>query len=251
MIKKFRDLMTETFVLLRSVPSLVITLFVIAVVGMNLLANKSINLNLDWLALDCGIVISWLLFLCLDIITKRFGPRAATIVSVFASVVNLLVCLIFFVASIVPGTWGESYVDGAQESINIALDNTFGGTWFILAGSTIAFVISAWVSNFTNWTVGKFFKKNPKSFGAYITRSYVSTGIGQFVDNLIFALIVSHFFFGWTLLQCVMCAFTGALVELLCETLFSPIGYRLNKHWEKNKVGQEYIDLYFKEEEEK
>lgn len=251
MIKKFKDLMTETFVLLRSVPSLVITLFVIAVVGMNLLANKSINLNLDWLALDCGIVISWLLFLCLDIITKRFGPRAATIVSVFASVVNLLVCLIFFVASIVPGTWGESYVDGAQESINIALDNTFGGTWFILAGSTIAFVISAWVSNFTNWTVGKFFKKNPKSFGAYITRSYVSTGIGQFVDNLIFALIVSHFFFGWTLLQCVMCAFTGALVELLCETLFSPIGYKLNKHWEKNKVGQEYIDLYFKEEEEK
>ena len=45
--------------LLRSVPSLFLTLFAASVVIMNLLANKSINLPWDWLALDCGIIVSW------------------------------------------------------------------------------------------------------------------------------------------------------------------------------------------------
>ena len=41
--------------LLRTVPPLLVTLMVLSVVGMNLLANKSINTGVDWLALDCGI----------------------------------------------------------------------------------------------------------------------------------------------------------------------------------------------------
>ena len=44
----------ETKVLLRSIPSLTMTLFVVSVVTMNLLANKSISLPISCLALDCG-----------------------------------------------------------------------------------------------------------------------------------------------------------------------------------------------------
>ena len=74
-------------------------------------------------------------------------------------------------------------------------------------------------------------------------RTYISTAIGQFVDNLVFALIVSHTFFGWSLLQCITCAITGAIVELLLEVIFSPVGYRVCKQWEKEHVGQNYIDF--------
>ena len=49
--------------------------------------------------------------------------------------------------------------------------------------------------------------------------------IGQFVDNLVFAFMVSFVFFAWTPLQCVTCALTGAIVELLFEIIFSPLGY--------------------------
>ena len=54
-------------------------------------------------------------------------------------------------------------------------------------------------------------------------------------DNLIFALLVSKLFFGWTLLQCVTCALTGAVMELLFEVVFSPLGYRLSRQIMKER----------------
>ena len=80
-----------------------------------------------------------------------------------------------------------------------------------------------------------------KNFGTFALRSYVSTFIGQFVDNLVFALVVSHTLFGLSLLQCMICAVTGAAAELLFEVVFSPIGYNVTKAWERDGVGSEYF----------
>ena len=214
--------------LVQSVPPITLTLLCLSVVGMNLLANKSINTGLDWLALDCGILLSWLTFLSLDVMTHCFGPRAATAGSLVALGANLLMAGIFFVASIVPGVWGESFVPGSEDLLNQALNNTFGGTWFILLGSSIAFVTSSVVNNFCNYGIGRLLGFR-EGFGTFATRSYVSTFIGQFVDNIVFALIVSRTFFGWTLLQCFTCALTGALLELVFEVFFSPLGYQISR----------------------
>lgn len=210
--------------LLRSVPPLVTSLLVLAVVGMNLLANKSIDTGVDWLAMDCGILFSWLAFLSMDILTHTCGPRAATAVSMTALALNLIMAFLFFLASRIPGVWGESFVEGHEELLNTALDNTLGGTWFIILGSAVAFAASAIVNNFVNYGVGKLLPNNV-GFGVFALRAYVSTFVGQFADNLIFALLVSRLFFNWTLPQCVTCAVTGAVLELLCEVVFSPIGY--------------------------
>ena len=231
----------EVSVLLRSIPSLTMTLFIVSVITMNLLANKSINLPFSFMALDCGIVVSWLSFLCMDVITKHFGPKAATQASLVAVLVNLGMCLVFFLASKIPGVWGESYVEGSEAIINGALDGTIGGTWYVLFGSTIAFIVSAIVNNYTNSMLGKI-SNNNSNFKSYAFRSYVSTGIGQFCDNLTFALIVSHQFFGWTLVQCVVCAFTGMIVETLCEVIFSYPGFKILQNWQKDKVGREYFE---------
>lgn len=233
----------EFTVLLRSVPGALTAFFVLSVFAMNLLANKSINLPVDWLALDCGILVSWFVFLAMDIVTKHFGAKAATELSVFAIAVELVFCLIFFLASLIAGTWSASYVAGSEEAINNALDGTFGGTWYVLAGSTAAFVVSAFVNNFTNAGIGKFFAKKPDGAAAYFCRSYISTAIGQFVDNMIFSLLVSHFFFGWSLLQCVTCSLTGMVAELICEALFSGVGYAVCGKWKKEKVGEKYFEI--------
>ena len=229
---------TETKILLRSIPATVVTLFAISVVCMNLLANKTL-IQLDWIALDGGILISWLSFMCMDIITKHFGPKASTIISLHAVAINLLTCLIFFVASIIPSN-ANDYT---------AFDGIFGATWFVLLGSTVAFLASALINNFLNYTIGKCFRKNPDGKLAYAMRSYVSTFIGQFLDNFIFSVIVFVFFapifwngFCWTVLQCAMCALTGAVAELLMEIFFSPIGYRITKKWRAENVGKEYFD---------
>ena len=234
----FKKEKEETAILLRCIPATVMTLFVVSVVCMNLLANKTL-LQLEWIALDGGILISWLSFMCMDIITKHFGPKASNKITVMAAGVNLLCCLIFFVASAIPSNAGNYN----------AFNGIFGGTWFILLGSTMAFLCSAVINNFLNWTIGRLFRKNPNGKLAYGTQTYVSTFIGQFLDNFIFSVIVFVWFapifwngFHWTVLQCAMCALTGAVAELLMEVLFSPIGYRIVRKWTKNAVGKEYLD---------
>lgn len=228
----------------KSVPAYVTVPFVLAVFCMNLLANKSIEGLPDWLALDCGIVVSWVAFLSMDIVVKRFGAKASTYLSLFAIFVSLCFCLVTFIGSIIPGAWGESFTDGG-EGINAALNKTFGGTWYVLAGSTVAFIASAVINNTVNFFTGKLFKNKPNGAAAYFVRSYVSTAVSQFADNLIFAFLVSHFFFGWTAVQCVTCALTGMVAELLCEVIFSPLGYAVCRRWERNGTGKEYLTFVY------
>ena len=227
-ISEFRDL-------LRTVPPILVSLMILSVVGMNLLANKSINTGVDWLALDCGILFSWLTFLTMDVLTHNYGPRAATLLSLVALAINLMMAGIFFLASQISGVWGESFVEGSEAVINSALDHTFGGTWFIILGSSVAFIASAILNNFLNYGIGKLLKSDT-GFGVFAVRSYVSTFLAQFADNLIFALLVSKLFFGWTLLQCFTCALTGAVMELLFEVVFSPLGYRVSKRIRRTRM---------------
>ncbi|MBP3392862.1 MAG: VUT family protein [Clostridia bacterium] len=237
MINKIKREWQEMKILFRCIPGVVVSLFVVSVVCMNLLANKTL-VQVPWIALDGGVLISWLSFMCMDIITKHFGPKASNQVAVLASAINLLTCGIFYVASIIPSNAGDY----------TALDNVLGGTWFILLGSTVAFLASAVIHNFLNWGVGKMFHKHPHGKMAYATRTYISTFIGQFMDNFIFSVIVFVGFapiywngFHWTWLQCAVCALTGAVAELIMEMLFAPIGYRIVQSWRNNNIGQEYF----------
>lgn len=234
----FKQEWHEYKLLMRSIPAAVVTMFVVSVICMNLLANKTL-LQLDWIALDGGILISWLSFMCMDIITKHFGPKASNSISLLAAAINLLTCLIFSVVSAIPSNAADYTV----------FDSIFGGTWFILTGSTIAFLTSAAINNMLNWLIGQQFRRKPDGKLAYAARTYISTFIGQFFDNFIFSVIVFVFFapiywngFHWTVLQCAMCALTGAVAELIMEIAFSPIGYRISKRWQEESVGKEYLE---------
>ncbi|MBE6114130.1 MAG: VUT family protein [Erysipelotrichaceae bacterium] len=227
----------ETEVLLRSIPATTVSLFVVSVICMNLLANKTLFQNY-YIALDGGILISWLSFMCMDIITKYFGPKASNKIAVLASSINVLTCFIFYIASIIPSN-ANDYT---------ALDEILGGTWFILLGSTIAFLISAVINNCLNWSIGKAISHKWNSKVTFAIQSYISTFFGQFFDNLIFSLIVFVGFapifwdgFHWTVLQCTTCALTGAFAELIMEIVFSPFGYKILMKWKEHEVGREYI----------
>ncbi len=231
-------------VLLRNIPSIVVALFFLSVVAMNLLANKEL-FTTDWLALDCGFTLSWISFLLMDMICKRFGAKAAMKLSIAALAVNLCVCGIFWLLSLTPGHWGEyySFLDSdpaVAQAANLALNRTIGGSWYVVLGSALAMLVSSAVNSLSNHLIAKHLQRN--NYGSFALRSFVSTALAQFVDNLIFATVVSHIFFGWTWTQVLVCSLTGALMELLCEVVFSPLGYRMAHQWEEEKVGQDYID---------
>lgn len=225
--------------LLRNAPTVTMIFFVLSVVFMNIFAGKEL-LNINYLALDCGFLLSWMSFLCMDMLTKRYGAKAAIKLSFFAVAVNLICCGIFFVMSKVGNHWSEFYSTGSELS-DAALNNTFGGTWYVLVGSMTAFAIAAIVNALINVSIGKLIKR--KNFFEYAIRSYVSTAFGQFVDNFVFASLVSVVFFGWTWTQVVFCSLVGAGMELLSEVIFSPIGFKVCKRWEAEKVGNQYIDV--------
>ena len=92
------------------------------------------------------------------------------------------------------------------------------------------------------------FKNNPDGKLAFVMRSFVSTFIGQFFDNLIFAMLTFMVFapifwggFHWTFVQCVTCSLIGAALELVLEVVFSPFGYWVCKKWKKDEIGKQYF----------
>ena len=138
-------------ILLRNIPSLVVSLFIVSVIVMNLLANKEL-FSTKYLALDCGFTVSWVSFLCMDMICKHFGGKQAAKISLLALFINLMVCLLFKLMSLTPGMWGEFYSTGLTE-VNDSLNSTFGGSWYIVLGSSTAMLVSAICNSIINLTI--------------------------------------------------------------------------------------------------
>lgn len=231
MLKLFKNEVKECSKLLHTIPSWVLTMFVISITAMNLFANKSINLPFSWLALDCGIIFSWMSFLSMDIVVKQFGAKASIRLTIMSTAISVLIAVMFFIGGIIPGTWGEAY-NGGMTIINNALNATVKGNWYIVFGSTVAFIVAGIVNSVINEVVGKICKKD--NFTTFALRTYVSTIFGQFVDNFVFSLIVSQVLFGWSLVQCITCAATGTICELLFEVAFSPLGWKICNKWKNN-----------------
>lgn len=226
-------------VLLRSVPGYVTAAYVVSVVCMNLLANREIYSSQSF-CIDTGLAVSWIAFLCMDCVCKRFGGKAAILLNIFAMCMNLLTTVLFALLMLIPGHWAEMYNAGdAANAVNAALNNTFAGSWYVVIGSSIAMVTSGCVNAALNMWVGK---KDHGSYWGFLLRSSISTAIAQWTDNLVFAILVSKVFFGWTWPQVFICATTSMIIELVLELIFSPVGYKMSKEWKREKVGQEYID---------
>lgn len=228
--------------LLRSVPGLVTTIFVVSVVVMNLMASKTVVMtDPSWLGITGGLLLSWIPFLVMDIINKTYGAKAATKLNLLALAMNLICVGFFQLISMIQ--------IGGDPSTYEAFNATFKQTWQILVASSIAFVVSGIVNNIVNVSIGNLFKKNPDSKTAYITRTYISTAVGQFVDNFIFTGLAFLVFFklsigtslGWNMLTVLGTAVFGALLELAMEVVFSPIGYKICQKWRKESVGEDYL----------
>ena len=239
------NLITQTKDALRAIPGIVTAVFVLSVVSMNLLANKSV-FNLPWLASTAGIFVSWISFLCMDAVCKRFGAKASTCLNTVAMIISLLTALLYMLIVKVPGIWAASYAGATPEisaAINTGLDSTFSSTWYVVIGSALAMFLGGLVNSLFNMLIGNKVDKN-NTYGEFAIRSFTSTAAGQFVDNLVFATFVSYIFFGWTWKQVFVCSFMMMLLELIIEIVFSPIGYKLSQNWRKENVGEAYLRKY-------
>lgn len=234
--------------LLRSIPGLVTMLFIMATITMNLAANKIVWSGLvvngtPLVSITGGIFLSWLIFLLMDIMTKTYGIKATIKLTLLGALINAFAVIFLGLIALFPAKY-------PYEGASAFFDTVFGfealsapQPWQILLSSTIAYIASGIVNAIVNGLFGKLFKKNPDGKAAFYCRSYVSTTIGQFVDNFIFgALAFSVFAKFYNLPTLLGIATLGALIELLCEVIFSPFGYKICKKWQTEGVGKDYID---------
>lgn len=241
--------------LLRSIPGVVTMLFIMATITMNLAANKivwsGININgTPFVSITGGLFLSWAVFLVMDIITKTYGTKAAIKLTVLGALVNAIAVIFLALIALFPANYPYP---GASTHFDTLLGFEAGEAspqpWQILIASTVAYIASGILNAIINGLFGKMFKNNPDGKLAFYCRSYVSTMVGQFVDNFIFAgLAFAVFAKFYTFTTLIGIALFGALLELVCEVVFSPVGFRICKKWQSEGVGKDYFE-YCKEME--
>ena len=238
----FKKEWQETKVLFRSIPALPFMLFALSIVMMNLLAG-TIIVNESWIALDAGILCSWVAFLGMDMLVKRFGPKASIKVTIAALLVNVAVCGVFAAVGAIASATGGYFA---------LADYATGVQWWIVGISTLAFIVSGVFASLMHWFIRTKIKENNKDkFSAFAVCSWSSTLLGQFIDNIVFGFGFTYIaaqlgVFGMLPISVgaiIVMAATGCIVELLCEVLFSRLGFKISNNWKNNGVGQEYINL--------
>lgn len=238
MFSKLKSILQDYRLLLDNVPALMTSFFIVSTILMNLMAGKII-FNAGNVAITGGFILSFCPFLAMDTIAKRFGARASIMLNVLSALGNIFAVVCLGIVAAIPTE--EDYTH---------FNYVFGSVWFIVVASTVAFVVSGVVNSLLNVAIGKLFKDNTTAIEFY-SRSFISTFIGQAVDNFLFIFLTytvfAPIFWGLDplpLLTCLGTAVVGGLIELALEIVMGPIGLAIVRSWERNNVGHDYIEAH-------
>lgn len=238
MVSKFKSVLQDYKLLLNNVPALVTSTFILSTVIMNVLAGKII-FSLGNVAVTGGFLLSAMPFLCMDCTTKRFGARAAIMLNILSAVGNIFAVVLFAIVAAIP-TPNQDYT---------AFNTVVGGVWFISVASIVAFVVSGVANSLINSAIGKMF--NGTSAAEFYSRSFISTFIGQAIDNFLFLFLTYTVFApaiwhmdAMPVLTCLVTGAVGGLVELVAEVVLSPAAFSIVKSWERDNIGHEYIEAH-------
>ena len=191
----------ETKVLFRSLPAIPFAVLCICLVVMNFLANKGWVPDNPVFSADAGMIVSWIGFLAGDMIVKIYGAKAAIKVNIAAIIIQLFAITLFTLGALLPWTYPQTIgVDGATYCSD-CFDHIFMAQFWPCFGGTLAFALATVVDSIlSKFLLTRF--KDRTSFKAYAVASYASTALGQFLDNMFFALFKSSSvaeFFSWLL----------------------------------------------------
>jgi len=213
---------------IKSIPGILLGIYLVTLVVMNVLANKTIYQS-EYLALDGGIVVTWIAAIIADVVTVLKGPKVTIRMTLLGIVVTLISSLLFYLVSLIPA--GEEFKPFSQ---------VLGGTWFIIISSAIAFICSSSLDALINYFIGTKFKKDNDSKMAFMIRATTSSLISTIFDNLLFNMLAFMAFapifwngFHWTFTQCLCCALTYGAIEVLIDLIIMPVAYKVYCHYKK------------------
>lgn len=177
----------------------------------NILATK--NIDILMFTVTTGILVSPLVFIIQDIQTEVFGYKNAKKMIILGYMMNFIATILYTVAIIIPSA--STYIN--QEAFNAIL----GTTPRIAIASFIAYIIGSLI----NSKIMEQLKSNYEK--KLFFRAILSTVFGQFVDNMLFAVIA---FLGILPIQAIVSMIIGGTIfEVIYEIIFYPITKKLIK----------------------
>lgn len=238
-MNSIKKVVADYKLLLENVPATMTLIFVVSTVLMNIAAGKII-FNVGSVAVTGGFLLSYMPFLAMDTVTRRMGARASIMLNILSAIFNAFTVIFLAIVAAIPTK--EDYSQ---------FNYVCGGVWFIALSSTIAFVVSGVANSLINAAIGRLFKGEGVKAVEFYSRSFISTFIGQAIDNFLFLFLTYTVFapIFWKLnpmpvLTCFGTAIVGGFIELLLEVAFGPLALHIVKCWERDNIGHEYIEAH-------
>ncbi len=175
----------------------------------NILATKNIDITI--FTVTTGILVSPLVFIIQDIQTEIFGYKKAKKMIILGYLMNFTAIMLYTLSISIPSS--STYTN--QESFTTIL----GTTPRIAIASFIAYMIGALINS---KVMEKLKNKHENNL---FFRAISSTVVGQFIDNMLFAVIA---FIGILPTQAIISMIVGGtLFEIIYEIIFYPITKKL------------------------
>lgn len=175
----------------------------------NILATKNIDITI--FTVTTGILVSPLVFIIQDIQTEIFGYKKAKKMIILGYLMNFIAIMLYTFSISIPSS--STYTN--QEAFTTIL----GTTPRIAMASFIAYMIGALINS---KVMEKLKNKHEKNL---FFRAISSTVVGQFIDNMLFAVIA---FIGILPTQAIISMIVGGtLFEIIYEIIFYPITKKL------------------------
>lgn len=175
----------------------------------NILATKNIDITI--FTVTTGILVSPLVFIIQDIQTEVYGYKKAKKMIILGYLMNFIAIMLYSFSILIPSS--NTYTN--QEAFTTIL----GTTPRIAVASFIAYMIGALINSKVMENMKIKHEKN------LFFRAISSTVVGQFIDNMLFAVIA---FIGILPTQAIISMIVGGtLFEIIYEVIFYPITKKL------------------------
>lgn len=175
----------------------------------NILATKNIDITI--FTVTTGILVSPLVFIIQDIQTEVYGYKKAKKMIILGYLMNFIAIMLYSFSILIPSS--STYTNQA------AFTTILGTTPRIAIASFIAYMIGALINSKVMENLKIKHEKN------LFFRAISSTVVGQFIDNMLFAVIA---FIGILPTQAIISMIVGGtLFEIIYEVIFYPITKKL------------------------
>lgn len=194
---------------------ILVSIYAVTSVVMNIFANKALSFGTPIIIMDGGLLISWLAFAIPNIILEVYGKNLAKFVSYVVATISFTIFIIGYIITKIPTL--PSY---SEQSMHFAY--IFDNGIRVIISSSIAFILSGLI----NIHIIDILKSKIKNDNAikFFKRAFVSSVVGQFVDNFLFQFLafapIGFSLYEMKFIDIWTAVISSTIVEVAIESIF-------------------------------